>query len=82
MSSKTKTERLIETIEGFYYRIDNGQSGGRNASATDATLDWRWNQLREALEEGGFEELDGNDRLAAKYSKIERRRALGARVAA
>lgn len=72
--SLSATERHIRAIEGIYYRRDRSLTTGRNAAATDDTLEWHWRNLAAALEAGGFEELDARDSLARRYSRIERRR--------
>jgi hypothetical protein len=74
----TTTEKLIRSIEAIYRRLDS-QTGdyGRNVTATFRTLGARWDQLADALEADGFEELDARPTLAARYARIERRRAFG-----
>ena len=77
--AQTQTRKSLTALAGMYYRLDTGQSGTRNHEATSRALDAHWNALRKALEDGGYEELDANPKLAAKYSKLERRHLLVAR---
>jgi hypothetical protein len=75
VTTKTQTQRLVTNMLGAYYRLDTGRSSGRQ-SAFD-NLDWNWGRLQEALENGGYEELDASKTLAARYRKLERRHLLG-----
>jgi hypothetical protein len=75
---KTKTARLVDNLAAMYYRRDRPmQLVGRNSAAGDQTLDANWRRLQAALEAGGFEELDADPRLAARYRRLERRHLLG-----
>jgi hypothetical protein len=71
----TTTEKLTRNMLATYYRMDRGESSGRQSTLDN--LDWNWNRLKEALAAGGYEELDCNPKLAAKYAKLERRHLLG-----
>lgn len=81
MTTTTKTpsatRRLVRNMLGTYRRLDTGESGGRNANATYSTLELNWARLRAALEAGGFEELDADPKLAARYATLERRHLVG-----
>lgn len=71
------TRRHLAALDGTYRRMDSGQLTGRNSDATSLNLDRHWTQLQDALDAGGYEMLDANPRLAAKYARVERRHLLG-----
>ena len=74
--SKSETRRLVESMTAMYRRLDSADSYGRNVTATFLALHAKWDRLQAALAAGGFEELDGDARLAARYARLERRHVL------
>lgn len=72
-----RTREHLRALDGIYRRIDRGENTGRNSDATARAIDYHWNALAAALDDGGFEELDVRAGLAAKYARIERRHYTG-----
>jgi hypothetical protein len=77
MTEMSSTRTYLARMESIYRRVDGGQLTGRNSTSTDRTLDRNWRLLLAALENGGYEECDADERLAARWARIERRYRLG-----
>jgi hypothetical protein len=81
------TERFrqhVRAAAGIYGRIDSGQLTGRNADATDDTLDYHVGRAAQILRDACDDDTDAiwtyldskrGARLAATWSRIERRHA-------
>jgi len=68
-------KRILRNLESALYRRDSGQLTGRNDSSSQQGLRGHLRRLHEMVLhcDDVADELDSNERLAARYSKAERR---------
>lgn len=78
--SADKFTRYLKSLEGMYYRLDKGISGGRNSASTDATMEARVREMQAAISADAHTDdtplcsfLDDNPKVAARWNKVERR---------
>lgn len=69
-------KRILSNLEGAYRRFDSGQLTGRNDSGSHGTRHMNFARLAElALTDSVCDALDADDKLAARWNRIERRNA-------
>jgi hypothetical protein len=74
-------KRTVRNFEAVYRRLDRGELTGRNADATEATLEGHYRALKSALDAELYVDdsplfalLESDERLAARWNRLERRR--------
>ena len=68
--------RKLRNLEGMYRRLDSGELTGRNSSSSDGTRDMRYAELETLAGLAVVAAmLDADDRLAARWNRLERRHA-------
>lgn len=79
MTTETFTRKL-KNLEGMWYRLDKGLSGGRNSASTEATMKLRYRELDDAIRADAQTEdaplctfLDNNPKLSERWNRLERR---------
>lgn len=77
MSAAVETfRRELRNTESQYRRRDSGELTGRNATASDDSLDWKLARLRElARTDEVCDALDADAWLAERWNRVERRAA-------
>jgi hypothetical protein len=69
-------KRELRNTESQYRRMDSGELTGRNADGSADRLNWKLNRLRElARTDEVCDALDADDKLAARWNRVERRAA-------
>jgi hypothetical protein len=72
--------RELRNLESMYRRLDRGELTGRNSTSSDDTRRAKYERLRDAVAADALTEdaplcayLDGNEKLATRWSLMERR---------
>lgn len=77
---RQQLSKNISAMAAIYRRIDGGQLTGRNGNLTAGSLATKWATIQRLLDEcGGYEILDNDPKLAARFDKIEWRHLVGTR---